>query len=277
MLARSTRGAVVRSAYATTHQAPHMHGFRMRSSYAAPLSLSYPRSTARGEGHHGRGSQQPPGDHGRNENGGSVTTGHSGHDIEGPPTNSTDNLSPYTTTSVSSQTGLTGHERKHCERRVLPFTPRELYDVVSNVEEYSQFVPWCTRSIVRHRISENHVAAELAVGFQMLSERYTSLVTFEPYKAVRADVPNSSLFDYLINDWVFEDGPEEGTTLLTFYVEFRFRNPLYQRITDLFFNEVVKNMVNAFERRAHSKYGRRPPPGQSTSSRRRSRDGMTLY
>lgn len=146
-----------------------------------------------------------------------------------------------------------GHERCHFEKRLLPFAPRELYDVVADVPSYSQFVPWCTESRVIKRLDDVHMAAELGVGFKMLSERYTSLVTLDPYRAVKVDVPHSSLFDYLINDWTFEPGPEKSSTNLSFYVEFRFRNPLYQRVTDLFFNEVVKNMVTAFESRAHEK------------------------
>jgi ribosome-associated toxin RatA of RatAB toxin-antitoxin module len=149
-----------------------------------------------------------------------------------------------------------GHERKHFERRMLPFAPAELYSVVADVGAYSLFVPWCTESRIVRVIDETHMAAELAVGFRAFSERYTSLVTLNPYRAVTVDVPNSALFDYLINDWTFDPGPTSDTTQLSFAVEFRFRNPVYQRISDMFFNEVVKNMVGAFEKRAHAKFSR---------------------
>lgn len=158
---------------------------------------------------------------------------------------------------IRSQWMSGGHERRHFERRVLPFAPHELFNVVADVNSYSEFVPWCTDSRIVRRIDERHVAADLSVGFKMLSERYTSLVTLDPYHSVKVDVPHSTLFDYLINDWIFEKGPDKVSTRLCFYVEFRFRNPLYQRITDLFFNEVVKNMVTAFEKRAHEKYRQR--------------------
>jgi ribosome-associated toxin RatA of RatAB toxin-antitoxin module len=151
------------------------------------------------------------------------------------------------------------HSRKHLETRTLPFSPHELYSVVADVDSYSEFVPWCTSSNVVKRIGQDHLVAELGVGFQVLSEKYTSLITLEPHRSIKADVPNSSLFNYLINDWTFEAGQDKSMTELTFYVEFQFRNPLYQRITDLFFNEVVKNMVNAFERRAFVKYRSQGP------------------
>lgn len=158
-------------------------------------------------------------------------------------------------TSVARSRWAPGsHERHHFEQRVLPFPPRELYDVVLDVDSYHEFVPWCTRSCVLARIDDKHTAAELAVGFNMLSERYTSLITAEPHSSITVDVPNSSLFDYLVNDWKFEEGPDKKSTKLSFYVEFRFRSAFYQRITDQFFNAVVKNMVSAFESRAHAKH-----------------------
>lgn len=135
---------------------------------------------------------------------------------------------------------------------MVPFTPEELYRVVANVDEYSEFVPWCNSSRVIQKIDEKHLVADLSVGFRVLSERYTSVITLKPYRSVSADVPYSNLFEYLITDWSFE--PAGDITRLAFYVEFAFRNPMYQRITNLFFEEVVKQMVGAFEKRCFAKY-----------------------
>lgn len=147
-----------------------------------------------------------------------------------------------------------GHARKHFERRIVPFSQRELYDVVANVDEYSEFVPWCTASRVTTRIDDRHVIADLSVGFRVLSDKYSSVITLDPYRSVSADVPHSGLFEYLITDWKFDPAVDPSATSLMFYVEFAFRNPLYQRVTDLFFEEVVKQMVGAFEKRCHAKY-----------------------
>lgn len=51
------------------------------------------------------------------------------------------------------------------------YTPEQVYDVVANVEEYKEFVPWCVRSVVLSRPGPNRMEAELEVGFQMFSER----------------------------------------------------------------------------------------------------------
>lgn len=144
--------------------------------------------------------------------------------------------------------------RKHYESRVVPFSQREVYDIVANVDDYREFVPWCTASEVTSRIDEHHMIADLSVGFQLLSDKYSSVVTLDPMRSVSVDVPNSGLFEYLITDWTFDKPADPNHTNLSFYLEFAFRNPLYQRATDLFFEEVVKQMVGAFEKQCHTKY-----------------------
>ncbi|MEC8851420.1 MAG: SRPBCC family protein, partial [Pseudomonadota bacterium] len=31
----------------------------------------------------------------------------------------------------------------HAERRVLPFSPDQLFDLVADIERYPDFLPWC--------------------------------------------------------------------------------------------------------------------------------------
>lgn len=158
--------------------------------------------------------------------------------------------------SQSRERHFDAYARRHFEHRIVPFTPLQLYRVVANVDEYKNFVPWCVDSTVTNRIDERHMKAELMVGFKMFSEKYTSLITLDKPHSVQVDVPHSNLFDYLINDWSFEEGRDPNTTRLSFFVEFRFQNPFYQQVTDMFFEKVAKKMVCAFEQRAHMVYRR---------------------
>ena len=47
--------------------------------------------------------------------------------------------------------------------------------MVSRVDTYKEFVPWCQRSVITHRWSEERVDAELEVGFKMFVERCAGL------------------------------------------------------------------------------------------------------
>lgn len=55
----------------------------------------------------------------------------------------------------------------HCR-----WSPEQFYRVVSDVQEYKHFVPWCQQSKVLTLSKDGtHMTAELEVGFQMLKER----------------------------------------------------------------------------------------------------------
>lgn len=59
-----------------------------------------------------------------------------------------------------------------CTHTHTRYSPEQLYEVVSSVQHYSQFVPWCVGSHVLKRQQDGHyLEAELQIGFQMISER----------------------------------------------------------------------------------------------------------
>ncbi|GFR50468.1 hypothetical protein Agub_g12524, partial [Astrephomene gubernaculifera] len=151
--------------------------------------------------------------------------------------------------------GTAPASKKYNQRRLVGWTPEQLYTVVSRVEDYYKFVPWCQRSTVVKPASNNYMEAELEVGFQVLVERYTSQVFLAPGRSVRSRVADSSLFHHLDSTWTMEAGPTPRTCWLSFSVDFAFRSQLHGYLADIFFNEVVKQMSGAFEGRCATLYG----------------------
>ncbi|MEM7570649.1 MAG: type II toxin-antitoxin system RatA family toxin, partial [Pseudomonadota bacterium] len=65
---------------------------------------------------------------------------------------------------------------RHRERKRLPYTPQQLFDLVSDIETYPSFLPWCVGARVTER-TDNMVTADLVIGFKMFRERFRSQVT----------------------------------------------------------------------------------------------------
>lgn len=66
------------------------------------------------------------------------------------------------------------------KRQLLGFSQRQMYEIVSNVGEYQCFVPWCQQSIVYNKSQSGQkttMKADLVIGFESLSEKYTSHVS----------------------------------------------------------------------------------------------------
>jgi coenzyme Q-binding protein COQ10 len=140
----------------------------------------------------------------------------------------------------------------HAEKRRLPYTPEQLFDLVADIERYPEFLPWCVGARIRER-NGNEIVSDLLIGYKMVRERFTSRVVLD--KPGRIDVSYSEgPFKYLTNHWLFIRQPD-GSCLIDFYVDFEFRSRMLQKIIEVFFNEAVKRMVGAFETRAHKLYG----------------------
>jgi len=150
----------------------------------------------------------------------------------------------------------------HKEKRVLPYNPSQLYELVIDIERYPEFLPWCQGARIRTR-QEDLIVADLIIGFRMFRERFTSRVKPDP-AAQRIDVTYAEgPFKYLENHWVFEDHPQGCQ--IDFYVDFEFRSKLLQKLIESLFHEAVRRMVHAFETRANHLYG---APDAAPSSQR---------
>ena len=140
----------------------------------------------------------------------------------------------------------------HAERRVLPFSPDQLFDLVADIERYPDFLPWCVGARIKSRHAQT-ISADLIIGFKLVRERFTSKVTLAPDKS-RIDVAYSDgPFRYLDNHWIFL--PHPSGCEIDFFVDFEFRNQMLQSLVGLVFNEAVQRMVNAFQQRAEALHG----------------------
>ncbi len=139
----------------------------------------------------------------------------------------------------------------HAEKRFLPYTPEQVFDLVADIERYPEFLPWCVGARIRER-RDNVILGDLLIGWRMVREKFSSRVTLN--RPDRIDVEYAEgPFKYLKNHWLLERQP--GGCLVDFYVDFEFRSHLLQSVIGALFNEAVKRMVSAFEKRAKELYG----------------------
>ena len=139
----------------------------------------------------------------------------------------------------------------HAERKVLPYSPEQMYDLVADVGKYPSFLPWCAGARVRSQ-TETELVADLTIGFGPFRESFTSRVTLERATKIGVKYENGP-FRYLNNQWTFQPNPKGCE--VNFFVEFEFKSRLLQSAIGVVFNEAVRRMVNAFLKRARDVYG----------------------
>lgn len=112
-----------------------------------------------------------------------------------------------------------------------------------------------------------------------IKESYMSYVSIIKPEIVKSISRDTNLFEYLINEWKFHPyditsspykgqdgtvsqngaagGPDTSACIVEFYVAFKFRSILYSQFSSLFMDQIFKQMVKAFTKRAKQMYG--PP------------------
>ena len=140
----------------------------------------------------------------------------------------------------------------HSENRILPYTPEQIFALVADVERYPEFLPWCVACRITARPSPTEFIADLAVGFKMVREQFTSRVTLTPNERIVVSYLKGP-FQHLENQWQF--APADGGTRVDFALQFEFRSALLQTLIGALFEEAVRRMVTAFEARARKLYG----------------------
>ena len=85
----------------------------------------------------------------------------------------------------------------HAEKRVLPYSKEQLFNLVAQVDKYPEFLPWCLGCRVKSRTDEE-VVADMIIGFKVFREGFTSRVHLN--KPDRVDVKyENGPFKYLDN------------------------------------------------------------------------------
>tara|TARA_E500000305_G_scaffold20777_2_gene15812 strand:+ start:2571 stop:3065 length:495 start_codon:yes stop_codon:yes gene_type:complete len=143
----------------------------------------------------------------------------------------------------------------HKERRLVAHPPQKLYELVSDIESYPQFLPWVTGVRVRSRgnAGENQVIiADVLISYKMFRETFRSSVTLNPeHRTIDVEYVNGP-FKHLDNHWRFE--PTAEGTEVDFAVDFEFRSRMMEKMITGMFDKAVHKIVTAFFDRADELY-----------------------
>uniref|UniRef100_T1H9P2 Polyketide_cyc domain-containing protein n=3 Tax=Rhodnius TaxID=13248 RepID=T1H9P2_RHOPR len=135
-----------------------------------------------------------------------------------------------------------------------------MFEVVSDVENYAKFLPFCRKSVVHSR-TEKELLGELEVGFPPVVESYVSKVTLVKPYLVKADCTDGRLFHHLTTTWRFTKPPLRdakrfpNSCSVHFYVSFEFKSLLHSQLANIFFDHLVTEMEAAFYKEAYKRYG----------------------
>ena len=156
---------------------------------------------------------------------------------------------------------------RHHTTEHSPYAPRQLFELVADIERYPEFLPWCNVARIVERKSDVLLHAELGIRFKQVKESYVSEVTLHPPASGHDTCAIEVImlrgpFTHLTNHWKFTP-TSGGGTQITLELDFAFRSRLLNNLIGPIFGRAAGKMAHAFKERADKRY--RQSPASSSS------------
>lgn len=145
---------------------------------------------------------------------------------------------------------------EHRERLRLRYKPDDLFDLVSDVEAYPHFIPLISAlRVLKSDVKDGHgqLDAEARVRFRFVSESFTTRVWLDRSKRTIKVSYIRGPFHDLANEWRFIE-LEDGSTLVDFWIRYRFRNPVLNALMDASRARAIRFLVDCFRSAAAKRY-----------------------
>ena len=143
------------------------------------------------------------------------------------------------------------------EEQIINFSKDQIFDLVADIDSYSQFLPWCDNSnIISKEVKDDGnslVIADLDIGYKSLSYTYRSEVKLSNNKDYIKVNHVEGPFKHLINEWRFEE-LSKNTCKVSFFIDFELSSKIFNLLMNEFFDAAFKRMISSFQSRAESIY-----------------------
>jgi ribosome-associated toxin RatA of RatAB toxin-antitoxin module len=158
---------------------------------------------------------------------------------------------------------------KHVHKSVLLwYSPREMYGLVTDVQAYPQFLPWCDRAEVIQS-HDDGVTAKLHIAFAGVHQAFTTRNVNEPCVSVNMRLVDGP-FSKLEGTWRFTPLQKPGqidpqpadpfdapACKVEFSLSYAFASRALSLVVSPVFDRIANTFVEAFVKRAEQVHGPR--------------------
>ena len=136
-------------------------------------------------------------------------------------------------------------------KKIIPCNKKDLFKMILDIEKYPEFVPWCLNGKINKKIDRVdliEIEADLTVGKGFLNQTYKSHVTYykDKDKIIVSNIGGP--LKYLKNEWQIKE--VNNNSEVSFMINFEIKNIFYNMLMTRSFDQGLKNIADAFEKRA---------------------------
>ncbi|MUJ38919.1 SRPBCC family protein [Aliivibrio fischeri] len=134
---------------------------------------------------------------------------------------------------------------------LVPFSAKQMYDLVNDVASYPQFLPGCSGSKILEQ-TESIMVASVDVAKAGIKKTFTTKNTLIDSEMIGMNLVDGP-FKSLTGGWHFM-ALDETACKVELKLDFEFSNALVAMAFGKVFQELTNNMVNSFTQRAKQVY-----------------------
>ena len=134
----------------------------------------------------------------------------------------------------------------------MTYTPEQMFSLVDDIDAYSAFLPWCSRSQVIERSTE-YVKGELEISYGSLNKSFVTRNINTPHSQIEMQLVEGP-FKHLRGLWQFTPLGNDGCKI-QLNMEFEFASKLLDMTVGPVFGKLANSLVDAFTERASNIYG----------------------
>ncbi len=135
---------------------------------------------------------------------------------------------------------------------IVIYSPRQMFELVNQIEDYPRFLPWCSASTIAHR-DEKEIEASLDIVWSGIHKRFGTRNHLHPYERIEITLVHGP-FRHLEGRWKFVDLAEQGCRV-DLELEFELSGSFIDRLFQPIFNHIANSLVDLFCKRAAEVYG----------------------
>lgn len=135
---------------------------------------------------------------------------------------------------------------------LVPFSAQQMFDLVADVEDYQNFLPWCSDSRLVSR-TDSQLCGRIEVSRLGITQAFTTCNSLEPPSHMGIALQEGP-FRKLHGDWHFVALDEEACKVMLM-MEFEFSGRLIDAAFGKVFHQVANSLVESFVKRAREVYG----------------------
>ena len=135
------------------------------------------------------------------------------------------------------------------------YSPREMYNLVTDVAGYSEFLPWCDEA----RIIKKHadgMTAQLSISFGGVRQTFTTRNIHTTDRQVNMELLDGP-FSHLDGQWSFlplGDGSQRACKV-ELAINYRLNSSTLGKLAAPAIDKIASDLVGAFVKRAEQVYG----------------------